>query len=54
MSKENRELEVAAEYRKAVNDRINLELPKELKITFVHYDVKAKKKEEAQFPRGLF
>lgn len=46
MSKENRELEVAAEYRRAVEDRINLELPEALRITFVHYDVKAKKKEE--------
>ena len=30
------------------------ELPKQVKINFYHYDVKAKKKEEPDFPNGLF
>jgi len=45
---------VANEYNKAVNEVINHELPKQVKIKFIHYDVKAKKKEEARFPFGLF
>jgi pyruvate/2-oxoglutarate dehydrogenase complex dihydrolipoamide acyltransferase (E2) component len=45
---------VANEYNKAVNIVINKELPKQVKIKFIHYDVKAKKKEEKKFPFGLF
>jgi len=29
-------------------------LPKKFKIKWVHYDVKAKKKQEKNFPAGLF
>jgi hypothetical protein len=50
----NREMIVANEYNKAVNQIINPELPKPLKLRWVHYDVKAKKKEEKNFPFGLF
>ena len=49
-----RERLVSDEYNKAVNEKINIELPKQLKINFIHYDVKAKKKEERNFPFGLF
>jgi len=45
---------VASEYGKVVNEILNKELPKDLKIIFHHYDVKAKKKEEKGFPFGLF
>jgi len=33
---------------------INPELPKPLKLVYIHYDVKAAKKEEVNFPNGLF
>ena len=49
-----REKIVANEYNRAINEKINNELPKQLKIRFTHYDVKAKKKEERNFPQGLF
>ena len=49
-----RERIVANEYNKAINEHINEQLPKQLKIKFIHYDVKAKKKEERGFPFGLF
>lgn len=52
--KNQRELVVSNEYVKVVNDKINKELPKELKIIYHHYDVKAKKKEERNFPFGIF
>lgn len=45
---------MANEYNKAVTEHINEQLPKQLKIKFIHYDVKAKKKEERGFPFGLF
>ena len=45
---------VSNEYVKVINEKINRELPKELKIIYHHYDVKAKKKEERNFPFGLF
>lgn len=45
-----REKIVSTEYNRAVNEKINNELPKQLKINFTHYDVKAKKKEERNFP----
>ena len=45
---------VSNEYNKVINEKINKELPKDFKINFVHYDVKAKKKEEKNFPFGLF
>lgn len=48
-----REAIVANPYNKVVNDIINLELPKQVKINFTHYDVKAKKKEEKDFPNRL-
>jgi len=50
----HREMIVANEYNKVVNSVINTELPKQVKIKFIHYDVKAKKKEETKFPFGLF
>jgi hypothetical protein len=37
-----------------VNDKINPDLPKQLRVNFIHYDVKAKIKEERNFPHGLF
>jgi len=49
-----REKIVADEYNKVINEHINDQLPKQLKINFIHYDVKAKKKEERNFPFGLF
>jgi hypothetical protein len=45
---------VANEYKKVVTEVINPELPKPLKLVYIHYDVKAKKKEEKNFPNGLF
>ena len=45
---------VSNEYVKFVNEKLNSELPKEFKIKYIHYDVKAKKKEEKNFPFGLF
>jgi hypothetical protein len=50
----NRERIVAEEYNRAVNENINCDLPKQLKIRYNHYDIKAKKKEETNFPFGLF
>ena len=50
----HREQIVANEYQKAVNEVINADLPKPIKIQYHHYDVKAKKKEERNFPLGLF
>lgn len=54
----NREETVAAQYRKFVTFELNKELPKNLKVTFVHYDVKSKKimekKKEVAFPSELF
>lgn len=49
-----REETVAAEYRNFVNYQLNKELPKDLQITFIHYDVKIKKKTEKAFPSELF
>lgn len=49
-----RELTVSNEYCRAINERLNSELPKKFKIHWVHYDVKAKKKQEKGFPAGLF
>jgi hypothetical protein len=37
---------VADKYNIAVNNIINEELPKEIKLNYIHYDIKAKKKEE--------
>jgi len=49
-----REKIVANEYNRAVNELINSDLPKSVKINFIHYDVKAKKKQEHNYPFGLF
>lgn len=49
----HREMIVANPYNRVVNNVINTELPKQVKIHFIHYDVKAKKKEEPRFPSGL-
>ena len=56
MTKANntREETVASEYRSFVNYTINKELPEGLKINFLHYDVKAKKKKVKNFPYDLF
>ena len=48
-----RESIVANEYKKCVTEVINPELPKPLKLLYLHYDVKAKKKQEKNFPHGL-
>ena len=52
--KNAREQPVAALYNEFVNTQINDELPREMKINFHHYDLKAQKKLEANFPEGLF
>ena len=49
-----REETVASEYRNFVNLSLNKELPDALKINFLHYDVKAKKKKVKNFPYDLF
>ena len=49
-----REETVASEYRSFINYTINKELPEGLKIHFLHYDVKAKKKKVKNFPYDLF
>ena len=56
MTKANnaREETVAREYRNFVNLSLNKELPDALKIKFLHYDVKAKKKKVPNFPYDLF
>lgn len=49
-----REMVVADKYNMAVNNIINIELPKEVKLKFIHYDIKAKKKEEGPtYPFGF-
>jgi len=48
-----REKIVANEYNKAVTEDLNTDMPKGLKINYTHYDVKAKRKEEKNFPSGL-
>lgn len=45
---------MASEYRNFVNLALNKELPDGLKINFLHYDVKAKKKKVKTFPFDLF
>ena len=40
----NREAKVAEEYKHAINKVMNPELPKPLRIKYVHYDVKNRKK----------
>ena len=49
-----REETVASEYRNFVNLALNKELPDALKVHFLHYDVKAKKKKVNNFPYDLF
>ena len=49
-----REEGVAAEYRNFVNLSLNSELPEALKVNFLHYDVKVKKKNKKNFPYDLF
>jgi hypothetical protein len=45
---------VADQYNITVNNIINVELPKDIKLNFVHYDIKAKKKEEgSNYPFGF-
>lgn len=39
-----REAKVAEEYKHAVLDVINQDLPSSLKINYIHYDVKSRKK----------
>jgi hypothetical protein len=45
---------VANEYKICVDKVLNSDLPKKLKVNFIHYDMKAKRKQEKQFPNGLF
>ena len=45
---------MASEYRNFVNIILNKELPEGLKVHFLHYDVKAKKKKVKKFPYDLF
>lgn len=49
-----REETVAREYRNFVNLSLNKELPDPLKVHFLHYDVKARKKNKKFFPYDLF
>ena len=49
-----REEGVAAEYRNFVRVALNSELPEALKVNFLHYDVKIKKKNKKTFPFDLF
>ena len=45
---------VADQYNITVNNIINVELPKDIKLNYVHYDIKAKKKEEgSNYPFGF-
>jgi hypothetical protein len=45
---------VAEEYKHAINKVINPELPKSMRIKYVHYDVKNRKKmEKKTFPLSL-
>ena len=48
-----REETVASEYRNFVKHSLNKELPNALKINFLHYDVKSKKKKVPHFPNDL-
>ena len=48
-----REETVASEYRNFVKHSLNKELPDALKINFLHYDVKSKKKKVKNFPMDL-
>lgn len=50
----SREETVAAEYRNFVRLSLNKELPDALKINFLHYDVKSKKKKVKNFPHDFF
>ena len=49
-----REETVAAEYRNFCKISLNSELPDALKVNFLHYDVKMKKKRVKNFPFDLF
>ena len=48
-----REEIVASEYRNFVKHSLNKELPDALKINFLHYDVKSKKKKVKNFPHDF-
>ena len=48
-----REETIASEYRNFVKHSLNKELPDALKINFLHYDVKSKKKKVKNFPHDL-
>ena len=50
--KNARECTVSDQYRYVVNEVINRELPKNMRIKYIHYDMKIKKK-EAGFPNSL-
>jgi hypothetical protein len=50
----HREEVVASEYRNFVNHVLNKELPPALQCNFIHWDVKAKKKDKKNFPNELF
>jgi hypothetical protein len=43
-----REEIVASEYRYFVREVLNKEIPKTLNVTFIHWDMKAKKAEKAR------
>jgi hypothetical protein len=45
---------VSSEYKKVIEEKINPDLPKYVKINYIHYDMKAKIKEEKNYPFGLF
>lgn len=53
-AKNKREETVAREYRNFVGEFLNPELPKSLRINFIHWDVKEKKKDKKNFPNELF
>ena len=50
--KNNRECIVSDEYEYAINQIINHELPKPLRMTYIHFDMKIRKKEH-DFPKSL-
>lgn len=51
-AKNQRECLVSDEYQYVVNEVINRELPKPLRVKYVHFDMKIRKK-EPDFPKSL-
>jgi hypothetical protein len=51
-AKNNRECLVSDEYNYVINEVINQQLPKPLRISYIHYDMKIRKK-EPDFPKSI-